>query len=170
MIRTYSLTSRRLALVFIAAALLVGLAISMAASGVQSARADGHATGDEKLVLTPSEADFEPGNRKSKTVVWVYGSGFAPGTDLIILIADQRGVATDVGALSGVDVVANDDGAFGFQWKFGRFTRKGVGGEGVFSVRAVDGSTFSDLATAPLALCNLNNRDEGDDVPSHCSG
>ena len=39
----------------------------------------------------------------------------------------------------------------------------------MISLRAVDAASFEDLATAPLALCNLNNRAEGADVPSHCS-
>ena len=169
MIRTHSFMSRRLALVWIAASLLAGFALMAAMSGTDSVRADGHSPGNEKLIVTPSEADFQPGNRSSKTVVWIYGSGFVPGTSVLVLAADQRGVASDVGALSKVDVVANADGAFGFPWKFGRFTRKGVGGEGMISLRAVDAASFEDLATAPLALCNLNNRAEGADVPSHCS-
>ena len=132
-------------------------------------RADGHATGGETLVVTPSEADFEPENRGSKTAVWVYGSGFSAGQSVLILIADQRGVATDIGALAGVDVVANDEGAFGFKWVFGRFTRTGVGGEGMESVWAVDAGSFDPLASAPLALCNLNARAEDEAVPDHCS-
>ena len=179
MIRMHSLMSRRSAPVWIAAALMVGLALSWALSGADRARADGHVTGTERLVVTPSEADFEPGNRSSETVVWIYGSGFTPGRELLVLIADQRGVATDVGALAGADVTVNADGAFGFAWQLGRFTRTGVGGEGAQSVRAVDAGTFDELATAPLALCNLSNRaqddpatedvDEGKPVPSHCS-
>ncbi len=168
-IRTHSLLSRRWAVVWIAAALIGGLALTAALSGVESARADEHVAGTEKLVVTPSEADFVPGTRSSRTTVWVYGSGFTPGASVLVLIADQRGVATDIGALSGVDVVANEDGAFGFPWTFARFTRNGVGGEGMMSVRVVDAGTFDDLATAPLALCNLSGRGEDDEVPNYCS-
>lgn len=175
MTRTHSLLSPRFALVTLAAAALVGLALAAALSTNEGARADSHVTGGETLVVTPSEADFEPGNRSSSTAVWVYGSGFNPGQSVLVLIADQRGVATDIGALSGVDVAANDDGAFGFEWTFGRFTRAGVGGEGMQSVRVVDAGSFDELATAPLALCNLTRNDDLEEgaeaaaVPSHCS-
>ena len=169
MIRTHSLLSPRFALVTLAAAVLVGLALAAALATNEGVRADGHSTGAETLVVTPSEADFEPGNRGSKTAVWVYGSGFSAGQSVLILIADQRGVATDIGALAGVDVVANDEGAFGFKWVFGRFTRTGVGGEGMESVWAVDAGSFDPLASAPLALCNLNARAEDEAVPDYCS-
>ena len=169
MIRTHSLLSPRFALVTLAAAVLVGLALAAALATNEGVRADGHVTGGETLVVTPSEADFEPGNRGSKTAVWVYGSGFSAGQSVLILIADQRGVATDIGALAGVDVVANDEGAFGFKWVFGRFTRTGVGGEGMESVWAVDAGSFDPLASAPLALCNLNARAEDEAVPDYCS-
>ena len=176
MIRTHSLLTPRLALVWAAAALLLGLAVAAALSNTrESARADAHAAGSETLVVTPSEADFVPGQRSSATSVWIYGSGFTPSASVLVLISDQRGVDTDIGALSGVDVAANEDGAFGFKWTFGRFTRSGVGGEGMMSVRAVDAGSFDELATAPLALCNLNrNADleegaEPAEVPNHCS-
>ena len=169
MTRTHSLLSPRFALVTLAAAALVGLALAAALATNEGARADGHATGGETLVVTPNEADFVPGTRSSRTSVWIYGSGFNPGQSVLVLIADQRGVATDIGALSSVDVAANDDGAFGFKWTFGRFTRTGVGGEGMQSVRVVDAGSFDELATAPLALCNLSARAEDAEVPSHCS-
>ena len=170
MIRTHSLLTRRWALVWFAAAFLGALALAATLAAGDNARADGSGGGTEKLVVTPTEADFVPGTRSSRTAVWVYGSGFEPGTSLLVLVADQRGVATDIGALSGVDVMANDDGAFGFEWVFGRFTRTGVGGEGIFSVRAVDAASFTDLATAPIALCNLSGRGEDEAAPSFCSG
>ena len=176
MIRTHSLLSRRWALVWFAAAFLGALALVATLAAGGNVLADGHdhdhenGHGTEKLVVTPTEADFVPGTRSSRTAVWVYGSGFEPGTSLLVLVADQRGVATDIGALSGVDVMANDDGAFGFEWVFGRFTRTGVGGEGIFSVRAVDAASFTDLATAPIALCNLSGRGEDEAAPSFCSG
>ena len=169
MIRTHSLLSPRFALVSLAAAVLVGLALAAALSTNTGVRADGHSTGTETLVVTPNEADFVPGTRNSRTSVWVYGSGFNAGQSVLVLIADQRGVATDVGALSGIDVVANDEGAFGFKWTFGRFTRTGVGGEGMQSVSAVDAGSFDPLASAPLALCNIGGRAEDAEVPSHCS-
>jgi hypothetical protein len=153
----------------LAAAVLVGLALAAALSTNTGVRADGHSTGTETLVVTPNEADFVPGTRNSRTSVWVYGSGFNAGQSVLVLIADQRGVATDVGALSGIDVVANDEGAFGFKWTFGRFTRTGVGGEGMQSVSAVDAGSFDPLASAPLALCNIGGRAEDAEVPSHCS-
>ena len=169
MIRTHSLLSPRFALVSLAAAVLVGLALAAALSTNTGVRADGHSTDTETLVVTPNEADFVPGTRNSPTSVWVYGSGFNAGQSVLVLIADQRGVATDVGALSGIDVVANDEGAFGFKWTFGRFTRTGVGGEGMQSVSAVDAGSFDPLASAPLALCNIGGRAEDAEVPSHCS-
>ena len=169
MIRTHSLLSPRFALVILTAAVLVGLALAAALSTNTGVHADGHSSGTETLVVTPNEADFVPGTRSSGTAVWIYGSGFNPGQSVLILIADQRGVATDVGALSGIDVAANDEGAFGFEWTFGRFTRTGVGGEGMESVWAVDAGSFDPLASAPLALCNLSGRAEDAEVPSHCS-
>ena len=169
MIRTHSLLSPRFALVSLAAAVLVGLALAAALATNEGVRADGHVTGGETLVVTPSEADFVPGTRNSRTAVWIYGSGFSAGQSVLILIADQRGVATDIGALAGVNVVANDEGAFGFQWRLDRFTRTGVGGEGMESVWAVDAGSFDPLASAPLALCNLSGRAEDAEVPSHCS-
>ncbi len=178
MTRTHSLLSPRFALVTLAAAALVGLALAAALSTNEGARADGHATGGETLVVTPSEAHFIPGDRafeRTDAGIWIYGSGFNPGQSLLVLIADQRGVATDIGALVGVDVVANEDGAFGFSWTFGRFARAGVGGEGMWSVRAADAGSFDELATAPLALCNLTRNDDLEEgaepvtPPIHCS-
>ena len=156
-------------MVSLAAAILVGLALAAALATNEGVRADSHVTGTETLVVTPNEADFVPGTRSSGTSVWVYGSGFNADQSVLVLIGDQRGVATDIGALSGVDVVSNGEGAFGFEWTFGRFTRTGVGGEGMQSVTAVDAETFDPLASAPLALCNLSGRGEGDEVPAHCS-
>ena len=162
MIRTHSLLSPRLALSALAAAVLVGLVLAAVLSTNGGARADGHATGAETIVVTPNEANFVPGTRSSSTKVWIYGSGFTPGQSVLVLTADQRGVATDIGALAGVDVAANDDGAFGFEWTFGRFTRTGVGAEGMQSVRAVDAGSFDELATAPLALCYLTRVDDAE--------
>ena len=183
MIRTHSLLSPRFAMVSLAAAVLVGLALAAALSTSEGARADSHVTGSETLVVTPSEAHFEPGNRNferpntpyTNTGVWIYGSGFTPQQSVIVIIADKIGVATDIGALAGVDIVANEDGAFGFKWNFGRFAGRSVGLEAMYSIRALDGGSFDTLTTAPLALCNLTRNDdleegaEAEAVPGYCS-
>jgi len=37
------------------------------------------------------------------------------------------------------------------------------------TIWAVDSATYTNLASAPLALCNLSNRGEGEEVPDFCS-
>ena len=174
MTRTHSLLSPRFALVTLAAAALVGLALAAALATNEGARADGHATGGETLVVTPNEVNFQPasspgGVRTSRVSAWIYGSGFNPGQSLLVLVADSRGVATDVGALSNVSVVANDDGAFGFKWTLGRFTRTGVGAEGMQSLRVVDAGSFDELATTPLALCHITRIADAEDAAAEAA-
>jgi len=164
------LFTRRLALVWLALGLLAGLAFSAAYAGIGTARADGHASGFETVVVGNSGSiDLQPGNRSSKTTTWIYGSGFVPGTDVSLLVVDGNGVISDITSAASVfPLVANDNGAFATKWKLGRFTRKGVGGEGMISLWAVDQS-FNNLASAPVAFCNLKNRKEGADVPAFCA-
>ena len=164
------LFTRRLALVWLALGLLAGLAFSATYAGIGTAQADGHATGFENVVVSNSGSiDLEPGKRKSKTKAWIYGSGFVPGTDVSILVVDSNGVISDItSAASNFPLVANDDGAFATKWTLGRFTRKGVGGEKMISLWVVD-QDFNNLASAPIAFCNLKNRKEGADVPNWCN-
>jgi hypothetical protein len=163
------LFSRRLAFVWLALGLLAGLAFSAAYAGVGMAQASGHASGFENVVVTPNAVDLEPGKRSSKTLVWIYGGGFVPGTEVSLLVVDSNGVISDITSAASVfPLIANDDGGFATEWKLGRFTRRGVGGERMITLWVVDQS-FNNLAAAPIAFCNLNNRDEGDDVPAWCA-
>ena len=179
MTRTVLLT-KRFALVWLALGLLAGLVLATTFGG-NTARADGHVTGLETVTTQFGELLFVPGTSRSETETWIYGSGFVPGTGLFILLADSNGVLSDITIPGGrrVDgggtvfpLVANENGAWATNWRVGRFTRNGVGGESMVSLWVTD-AAFNFLASAPLALCDLT-RDppaEGEDsnVPEHCT-
>lgn len=166
MISTAMMTKRG-GFLLMAMGLLAGLVLATMFGGGSTAKADGH-TGFEEVRTNVLQADFQPGQSRETTEVWFQGSGFTPGTDLIILISDGNGVLTDItipagrrrdGGGSVYPLVANDDGAWATEWRIGRFSRRGVGGEGMFSVLIMD-QDFNTLATTPLALCNLTDRQE----------
>jgi hypothetical protein len=164
-----ALSAHRPALVWLALGLVAGLVLSLAIGSGATAQADEHATGLERIALSKVEIDFQPGARSGKDSVWIYGSGFAPGTEVSLLLQDSNGVYQDVTSLAtSFPMVANDDGAWATNWVVGRWTRKGVGGEGIFSLWVTDAS-FTNLSTHPIALCNLNNRAEGEETPDYCS-
>lgn len=164
MISTAMMTKRG-GFLLMAMGLLAGLVLATMFGGGSTAKADGH-TGFEEVRTDVLQADFQPGQSRETTEVWFQGSGFTPGTELIILIGDSNGVLTDItipagsrrdGGGSVYPLVANDDGAWATEWRIGRFSRRGVGGEGMFSVLVMD-ANFNQLATTPLALCNLTDR------------
>lgn len=164
-----ALLTKRFALVWLALGLLAGLVLMTTFGGLRTAQADEHTTGFETVVINPTEVDLEPKKRSSKTVVWIYGGGFVPGTEVSILVEDGNGVLSDITSATGTfPLVANDEGAFATRWQLGRFTRKGVGGEGMQTLWVVD-QLFNNLATTPIAFCNLKKRAEDADVPSWCS-
>ena len=178
MITTATMT-KRAALLWLAIGLFAGVVLAMTFGG-GSAKADGHISGLEEVRTSGVEQNITPGNSREKTEVWIYGSGFVPGTEVYTLITDSNGVLTDItipagkrkdGGGSVYPLVANDDGAWATEWRIGRFSRRGVGGEGMFSLLVMD-TDFVTLATTPVALCNneggKGGRAEDADVPSHC--
>ena len=189
--------TRRTAPLWVAVGLIAGLALAFTLSTVQSAGAEGR-TGTESIVLSTNEVDFELGKSRSSEEVWIRGSGFAPGIEVVILVSDAQGALyiisncrlnddrvcnprnrRDGGGLPW-PLMTNDDGGFASNWRLGRFTRENVGwsesiGERMDTVWAVNGETYEFLASAPLAFCNLT-RNEGleegatpAEVPSFCS-
>ena len=187
--------TKRSATIWIVAGLIAGLALAIALSAYQGVRADGHATGTENIVLTTSdvknEVDFEPGKSRSGEEVWIRGSGFTPGREVVLLIDDYQGALYIIsncrlnddrecnpsnrrdGGGSVWPLIVNDDGAFATSWRIGRFTRNNVGtGDGneerLSTLWAVDGETYDFLASAPLALCN-HGRAEDAEVPQFCT-
>ena len=184
--------TKRSATIWIAAGLIAGLALAIALSAYQGVRADGHATGTETIVLSKTEANFVAGTSRSGEEVWIRGSGFTPGREVVLLLDDYQGALYIIsncrlnddrecnpsnrrdGGGSVWPLIVNDDGAFATNWRIGRFTRTNVGaGEGneerLSTLWAVDGETYDVLATAPIALCNLSDRAEDAEVPPFCS-
>lgn len=171
--------TKRAASIWIAAGLLAGLALAFTLSAIQSAQADGHVTGTESLVLSKTELNFVPGTRNSRESTWVYGSGFTPGTRLQLLYQESTGAYYDIsfaGAnFSTFPIVVNDDGAFAGEWRLGRLTRNRALVDALVTLYATNADTGQDLASAPLALCNMERNadlEEGADpaeVPDFCS-
>ena len=174
--------------------IIAGLALAAVLAAAQSVRADGHATGNEHIVLSTNEVNFEPGKSRSAEEVWIRGSGFVPGTDVTILITDGGGALYEIsvcrlnadgatcseghrrdGGGSVWPLIANDDGGFATSWRLGRFTRTNAGGEAMTTVWAAATDSYDFLASAPLALCNLNRNAELEEgaepeaVPAFCS-
>lgn len=188
-----TIVTKRSATTWIAAGLIVGLVLAIALAAYQSVRADGHVTGTEAIVLSHTEVNFEPGASRSGEEVWIRGSGFTPGIEVEILVADYQGALYVIsacrwdnegncdprryrdGAGSVWPLIVNDDGAFATKWRLGRFTRNNVGAERLATMWAVDKTNYSFLASAPIALCNLTRNDnleegaEPVEVPSFCS-
>jgi hypothetical protein len=157
-ISTRTKFSSRYAFVLLAAGVLTGLFLAMSLMGGTGAKADGHTNGLEAVVVNPTEIDLVPGTRSSKTKVWIYGSGYTPGTEVMILVKDGNGVISDITSATSVyPLVANADGSFATKWTLGRFTRKNVGDEGLQTLWIVDQS-FNNLAGAPIAFCSVGGR------------
>jgi hypothetical protein len=162
---TTATMTKRAGLLWLAIGLFAGLALA-ATFGGGAASADGHVTGLEEVRTNGVEQNFTTGTSREKTEVWIYGSGFTPGTEVFTLISDSNGVWTDITIPAGkrkdgggtvYPLVANDDGAWATEWRIGRFSRRGVGGEGMLSLRVMD-TGFNTLATTPLSLCNNVDR------------
>ncbi|MEE8518820.1 MAG: hypothetical protein V3S98_06820 [Dehalococcoidia bacterium] len=160
MISTRAVFSSRYAFVLLAAGLLAGLFLAMTIIGAGDTKARNHVTGLESVVVNPTEVDLVPGTRSSRTVVWVYGAGLTPGTEVSILVKDGNGVISDITSAASVfPLIANDEGAVATKWTLGRFTRRGVGNEGLQTLWLVDQS-FNNLAGAPIAFCDVGGRAE----------
>ncbi|MEK9660107.1 MAG: hypothetical protein VW450_09245 [Chloroflexota bacterium] len=156
-----SLFSRRFIILAVAAAALAaGMLLGGAA---QSAKAD-DATGVERIALSKVEMDFS----NNKDFIFIYGSGFNPGTTVSLLLLDSNGVYQDVTSLAtSFPMVANDDGAWATKWILDRWNRAGVGAQGVYSLWVTD-ENFNNVSSHPITLCKYK-RAEGEAVPAYCT-
>jgi hypothetical protein len=156
---------------------LAGLALAAMLAG-GNIKADEHITGVESVRTDVLEATMVPGAGRTATEVWIRGAGFVPETEVAVFIADGNGVLTEIsvpaeerrdGGGSVYPLVANEHGAWATSWMIGRFSRPGAGAEGILSIVVMDAATLEVIATTPLALCNNEERPEGEAVPSFCS-
>jgi len=170
--RTVATHPRPVVLALIAAGLLIGLIAGFSAFGSKSASADGHISGLENVVVDDVTVDHELGRRTSRQTVRIWGSGFAPGQEVIIMVNDGPGTPSDITGFTSNRVresgtiVANDRGAWTTVWTLGRFTRQrsGIGpGDGdVERMRAlsvVDPGSFDVITSTPLAFCRITDRE-----------
>jgi hypothetical protein len=151
--------------------LVAGFVLATMWMGNDTARAqEDQRTGVEEINTSASEVKLA-----ASSTVWIRGSGFVPETEITLLIADGFGVLSDItitadprsdGGGSVYPLVANADGSWATEWLIGRFSRAGVGIEGMYTLYAYAGNDL--LATAPIALC-APEREEGAEVPSFCS-
>ena len=162
---------RAVVLALIAAGLILGLITGFTFLSPKAASADGHISGLENVVVDDIVVDHELGRRTSGKSVRIWGSGFAPGQEVILLVNDGPGTPSDITGFTSNRVqesgtiVANERGAWTTVWTLGRFTRQrsGIGpGDGdVERMRAlsvVDPASFDVITSTPLAFCRVTDR------------
>lgn len=160
---------RAVVLALIAAGLLLGLVAGNAILSPK-ASADGHVSGAESVVTDDVLVNHQLGARSSREQVRIWGGGFAPGQEVILLINDGPGTPSDItnyvsNKSANNTLVANDQGAWTTVWTLGRFTRQrsGIGpGDGdverVRTLSVIDPGTFDVITSAPLAFCRISDR------------
>ncbi len=163
---------RAVVLALIAAGLLLGLVAGNAMLSPR-ASADGHISGVESVVTESAIVDYDLGHRSSssKEQVRIWGAGFAPGQEVILLINDGPGTPSDItnfvtNKSANNTLVANDQGAWTTVWTLGRFNRRPGSGiapgdgnvERMRTLSIIDPGTFDVITSAPLAFCRLSDR------------
>ena len=156
-------------LVWLAIGLLAGLYLATFMATTQESRnasASQHGAGINRVTTDIIKVDLVPGTSRSKSEVWIYGSGYLPGQEITVLVSDGNGVLSDIstplgrrrdGGGSVRPLVANEDGAWATSWRLGRFTRNNIGNERMASILVVD-AQFNDLGSTPIAFCNISGR------------
>lgn len=160
---------RAVVLTLIAAGLLLGLVAGNAIL-TPRASADGHISGVENVVTGDVVVNHQLGSRSSGVQVRIWGSGYAPGQEVILLVNDGPGTPSDItnyvsNKSANNSLVANDQGAWTTVWTLGRFTRQrsGIGpGDGnverMRTLSVIDPGTFDVITSTPLAFCRLTDR------------
>ena len=131
MTKAFATHPRAVVLALIAAGLLFGL---VAGNAILSPRvaADGHISGAESVVTGDVVVNHQLGSRSSRVKVRIWGAGFAPGQEVILVINDGPGTPSDItnyvsNKSANNTLVANDQGAWTTVWTLGRFTRQRSG-------------------------------------------
>ena len=160
---------RAVVLTLIAAGLLLGLVAGNAIL-TPRASADGHISGVENVVTGDVVVNHQLGSRDSGVQVRIWGSGYAPGQEVILLVNDGPGTPSDItnyvsNKSANNSLVANDQGAWTTVWTLGRFTRQrsGIGpGDGdverMRTLSVIDPGSFDVITSTPLAFCRVSDR------------
>ena len=160
---------RAVVLTLIAAGLLLGLVAGNAIL-TPRASADGHISGVESVVTGDVVVNHQLARRTSPDTVRIWGSGFAPGQEVILVINDGPGTPSDItnyvsNRSANNTLVANDRGAWTTVWTLGRFTRQrsGIGpGDGdverMRTLSVIDPGSFDVITSTPLAFCRVSDR------------
>ena len=155
---------RAVVLTLIAAGLLLGLVAGNAIL-TPRASADGHLSGVENVVTGDVVV-----NHQSGETVRIWGSGYAPGQEVILLVNDGPGTPSDItnyvtNRSDNNTLVANEQGAWTTVWTLGRFTRQrsGIGpGDGdverMRTLSVIDPGSFDVITSTPLAFCRVSDR------------
>ena len=161
---------RAVVLALITAGLLLGI-VAGSAMLPPRASADSDGTGAESVVTGDVIVNHQLGARSSGEQVRIWGSGFAPGQEVILLINDGPGTPSDItnyvsNKSADNTIVANAQGAWTTVWTLGRFTRQrsGIGpGDGeverVRSLSVLDPGTLDIITSTPLAFCRVSDRE-----------
>ena len=160
---------RAVVLTLIAAGLLLGLVAGNAIL-TPRASADGHISGVENVVTGDVVVNHQLGSRDSGVQVRIWGSGYAPGQEVILVINDGPGTPSDItnyvtNRSDNNTLVANEQGAWTTVWTLGRFTRQrsGIGpGDGdverMRTLSVIDPGSFDVITSTPLAFCRVSDR------------
>ena len=160
---------RAVVLALIATGLLLGLVAGNAILSPRAA-ADGHISGVESVASGDVIVNHQLGARSSRETVRIWGAGFAPGQEVILVVNDGPGTPSDItnyvsNKSANNTLVANDQGAWTTVWTLGRFTRQrsGIGpGDGdverMRTLSIIDPGTFDVVTSAPLAFCRISDR------------
>ena len=130
--------------IVVAAALVVG-------SGVATVDAQPASTGlaPARVTTIPLAATLEKGSK-----ILIAGSGFAPNQEIFIAVRSADGLLTEIsGRVKPVVFSANEDGAFATTWDLGRWAKRGIGAEGIYTLQVVN-SDYELTASTPLGLCD----------------
>jgi hypothetical protein len=90
---------------------------------------------------------------EKKSTLLIVGSGFEPNQEIFIAVRSADGILTEIsGRVEPPVFSANEDGAFATTWDLGRWAKKKIGAEGIYSLQVVNG-VYELTASSPLALC-----------------
>ncbi|MDF1590947.1 MAG: hypothetical protein P1P89_05470 [Desulfobacterales bacterium] len=136
---------------------LAGCAAMKAKDGSTSAMAEDQGDLEPVVVVaTPNVA------MDKKSEVILMGTGFDPGSEIIILITDADGVLTDIGSELEPEPKADATGTWGTTWNAGRYISKKLIKKGAYAIQVTD-SDYNPIAITPVNFYEKPKKDDKKD-------